>query len=592
MVDTCAAEFEAYTPYLYSTITGAHVAPPTGKAVGPPPSTPRCGWLGEAPPSSRRKVIILGSGPNRIGQGIEFDYCCVQAVFACREEGIETIMVNCNPETVSTDYDTADRLYFEPLTFEDVMNIVRREDPEGVMIQFGGQTPLKLAKPLAAAGVRILGTAPEEIDRAEDRSLFRALIEELGLKQPKSGVATTIEEARAVVSSVGYPVMVRPSYVLGGRAMEVIYDEKGLERYLREAVRASPPPNFVADPPRGVAGDLPLLIDRFLDGAIEVDVDALSDGTDVAVVGIMEHIEEAGIHSGDSSCCLPPHSLSPDIIVEIERQTIVLAKALNVVGLLNVQFAVKDKTVFVLEANPRASRTVPFVAKATGLPVAKIAVKLMVGHKLRSVVSRQSPVVSNLDSTGDRCYAVKTPVFPFTKFPGVDTILGPEMKSTGEVMGIAQTFGGAFAKAQEAAGNALPSSGCIFISVRDEDKPAVARIAQSLIELGFTIGATAGTHSYLHKEGVDALHVRKVAEGSPHVVDGLKEGKFVLVINTTVPRPAIISDSFSIRRTTVECNIPYFTTIAAAEAAVEAITEQRRHEQHVRSLQEWHGEGR
>ncbi|MBI2346818.1 MAG: carbamoyl-phosphate synthase large subunit [Deltaproteobacteria bacterium] len=561
MVDTCAAEFAARTPYLYST---------EDRSDGE-----------EAPPTDRPKVVILGSGPNRIGQGIEFDYCCVQAVFALREEGYETIMVNCNPETVSTDYDTADRLYFEPLTLRDVMRIVEHEWPTSVMIQFGGQTPLKLAGQLAAAGVPICGTAPDAIDRAEDRGRFRELIEQLGLRQPHSGIARAPSEAGAIAARLGDPVMVRPSYVLGGRAMEIIYDQAGLERYMREALTASP--------------DRPVLIDRFLAGAIEVDVDALADGETVAVVGIMEHVEEAGIHSGDSSCCLPPYSLPASIVADIERQTVALANALGVVGLINIQFAIQNGAVYVLEVNPRASRTVPFVAKATGIPVARLAAKIMMGRKLTELlpaIPAGRGMGQGRRPRGKGIYAVKTPVFPFTKFTGVDTILGPEMKSTGEVMGIADSFGAAFAKAQEAAGNRLPREGRVFVSVRDDDKAGIVPMARALVELGFALGATIGTHRYLEDNGVPATLVRKVAEGSPHVVDGLKEGQYALVINTTAPIPAIIADSYSIRRTTVELNIPYFTTLAAARAAVHAMAVRRRGALKVTSIQEWHGEKR
>ncbi len=514
-------------------------------------------------------MVILGSGPNRIGQGIEFDYACVQASFALRELGVKSVMVNCNPETVSTDYDTSDKLYFEPLTFNDVLPIIEREKPRGVIVQFGGQTPLKLALALKKAGAPIIGTDPNDIDRAENRKLFNEIIEKLKLKQPEGATATNVDEAVAVAERIGYPVLVRPSYVLGGRAMEIVYDQNGLEFYMKYAVKASP--------------EHPVLVDRFLKSATEIDVDALSDGSDVYVAGIMEHIEEAGIHSGDSSCVLPPHSLPENVVKEIERQTIMLAKELNVIGLMNIQFAVQNGEIYILEVNPRASRTVPFVSKATGLSLARIATKVMLGHKLKDLVSlrgaiapKQSPELNMGDCHAPsglamtKHYSVKTPVFPFNKFPGVDTILGPEMKSTGEVMGIAETFGEAFAKAQEAAGNKLPSHGSIFISIKDTDKEAIIPIAVSLIESGFNVVATRGTKMFLHEHGVPATGINKLLEGPPHIVDALKNKKIQLVINTTAGRPSI-GDSYSIRRTALERGVPYFTTIEGAKAAAESV---------------------
>ncbi len=544
-VDTCAAEFVAHTPYLYSTYERED----------------------EAAPTSRRKVMILGSGPNRIGQGLEFDTCCVQAAFALRRHGLETIMVNCNPETVSTDYDTSDRLYFEPLTLEDVLNIHDLEQPEGVVVQLGGQTPLKLAHALQAAGARILGTSPEAIDRAEDRERFAELLTRLGLRQSEHGLARSGEEARAVAKRLGFPVMVRPSYVLGGRAMEVCRDEEALATYLSEAFRAS--------------ADRPVLVDRFLEDATEIDVDALCDGKDVYVAGVMEHIEEAGIHSGDSSCALPPFSLPAKAVAEIEEQTVALAKELGVVGLMNVQFALQKGTVYVLEVNPRASRTVPFVSKATGVPVAEIAALLMMGEKLAKVL----PPERRGWRTGH--VSVKAPVFPFARFPGVDTILGPEMRSTGEVMGIDRDFPRAFAKAQRAAGNGLPSKGTVFLSVRDEDKPRFIALGRRLHALGFSLIATAGTAAALEAAGIPAARVRKVAEGRPHVVDKIVDGEIDLVFNTTIGRQSIL-DSYSIRRETLMHGIPYCVTLEAALAAVDAIEALRRVPPGVRPLQEWH----
>ncbi len=544
-VDTCAAEFEAYTPYLYSSYEE------------------EC----EAAPTDRRKVMILGGGPNRIGQGIEFDYCCVHASFALREAGFETIMVNCNPETVSTDYDTSDRLYFEPLTLEDVLEIVRVEKPLGLIVQYGGQTPLKLAVPLHELGVPILGTSPDAIDRAEDRDRFSRLVDSLGLRQPDNGMARSPEEAFAIARRIGYPVMVRPSYVLGGRAMEVVYDDADLRTYLTEAVHAS--------------NERPVLVDRFLRDAAEVDVDVVSDGVDVVVGGVMEHIEEAGIHSGDSACALPPYSLSPALVDEIERQAIALARELGVVGLMNVQFAIQKGDVYVLEVNPRASRTVPFVGKATGLPLAKVAALAMVGRTLReqgiSGALRPAHV------------SVKEAVFPFARFRGVDSVLGPEMRSTGEVMGIASDFYGAFWKAQAAAGNLLPTASGLraFLSVKDEDKPAAVELARRLVALGFEVMATRGTAAYLAAEGLETTLVLKVAEGRPSVVDRIKDGDLHLVFNTTAGKKEI-ADSYSIRRETLMKGLPYFTTITAARAALGAIEAARAGQPEVRSLQEYH----
>jgi carbamoyl-phosphate synthase large subunit len=530
-VDTCAAEFAAPTAYMYST----YEAPFAG--------TPQ----DEAAPSDRRKVIILGGGPNRIGQGIEFDYCCCHAAFALKDAGFEAIMVNCNPETVSTDYDTSDRLYFEPLTAEEVLEIVRVEQSRGtllgVIVQFGGQTPLKLAGALQAANVPILGTSPDAIDLAEDRDRFKGLLQQIGLRQPNNGIARSGEEARAIAERIGYPVVIRPSYVLGGRAMEIVRDTAQLERYITEAVT--------------VSGDSPVLIDSYLSDAIEVDVDALSDGEDVFVCGVMEHIEEAGIHSGDSACSLPPHSLSADIIAEIERQTAALARALKVGGLMNVQYAVKDGDIYVLEVNPRASRTVPFVAKTIGIPVAKIAAQVMAGARLKDFGLRR-PQYSHI--------AVKEAVFPFARFPGVDTILGPEMRSTGEVMGIDAAFPVAFAKSQIGAGSPLPTTGTAFVAVRDKDKPRVVETVRRLSRLGFRIVATSGTQRFLAAEGVACERINKVLEGRPHVVDAIKNGEVHLVINTTEGAQAL-ADSRSLRRAALLHKVPYFTTLAGASAA-------------------------
>ncbi|MEI7871959.1 MAG: carbamoyl-phosphate synthase large subunit [Alphaproteobacteria bacterium] len=535
-IDTCAAEFESHTPYLYSCYEGDGLHPA------------EC----EAQPTDRRKVIILGGGPNRIGQGIEFDYCCVHAVYALREAGYETIMVNCNPETVSTDYDTADRLYFEPLTAEDVIELVeverRNGELLGLIVQFGGQTPLKLAKPLEAVGIPILGTSPDAIDLAEDRDRFQKLIHELKLRQPDNGTATSQEQAVAVAERIGYPVVIRPSYVLGGRAMQIVYDRAGLERYTRDAVK--------------VSGDTPVLIDSYLRDAIEVDVDALADkDQNVFVAGIMEHIEEAGIHSGDSACSLPPHSLPSKILTQIERQTEAMAKALKVVGLMNVQYAVKDGEVYVLEVNPRASRTVPFVAKATGQPIAKYAARLMVGESLKSLAIKK---------VRGKHVAVKEAVFPFARFPGVDIILGPEMRSTGEVMGLDTNFGRAFAKSQLGAGSKVPLEGLVFVSVKDPDKAAMVKPVKRLIDLGFTVVATGGTADFLRKHGIAAERVNKVLEGRPHIVDLMKDGKIQLVFNT-VDGATALTDSFTLRRTALMHKIAYYTTVAGAKASVEGI---------------------
>ena len=542
-VDTCAAEFEAHTPYLYSTY----------------------GSECEARPSGRKKVVILGGGPNRIGQGIEFDYCCVHAAMALREEQIETIMVNCNPETVSTDYDTSDRLYFEPLTEEDVLNIVHREQPMGVVLQFGGQTPLKLALPLSKAGVRILGTSPEAIDLAEDRERFRGLLTKLGLRQAESGIARSADEAVRIAGTIGYPVMVRPSYVLGGRSMQIVFDEAGLLEYMSSAVKASP--------------KHPVLIDKYLADAIEVDADAISDGKTVVVAGIMEHIEEAGVHSGDSACALPPYTLEKAIVGDIERHMTVLALELGVIGLINAQFAVKDQTIYVLEVNPRGSRTVPFVSKAIGVPLAKLAMKVMLGRTLTDLGFTQAPQPVHL--------SVKEAVFPFNKFPGVDVLLGPEMKSTGEVMGIDSDFGWAFAKSQAGAGAALPKSGTAFISVKESDRPVALDVARRLRTLGFQIQATGGTAGFLRGHGVEVATVNKVREGRPHIVDHIKNGEVALVVNT-VRTAAAHSDSLSIRREALHKGLSYYTTMRGALAAVLGIEAIVRKELSIRSLQEHH----
>jgi carbamoyl-phosphate synthase large subunit len=522
-VDTCAAEFATRTAYMYSSYDEED----------------------ESEPTNRRKIMVLGGGPNRIGQGIEFDYCCVHAALALREDGYETIMVNCNPETVSTDYDTSDRLYFEPLTLEDVLEIVDKEKPEGVIVQFGGQTPLKLARDLEKAGVPIIGTSPDAIDRAEDRERFQHMLTELGLLQPPNRTARTVEEAIAGARAIGYPVVVRPSYVLGGRAMEIVHAEADLMRYMNEAVK--------------VSNDSPVLIDRFLNDAIEVDVDAVSDGKRVIIGGIMEHIEQAGVHSGDSACSLPPFSLSPELQAELRRQTVAMANALGVVGLMNVQFAIQDGKVFVLEVNPRASRTIPYVSKATGVPFAKVAARCMVGRSLdeQGVVREVVPPY----------FSVKEAVFPFIKFPGVDTILGPEMKSTGEVMGVGQSFAEAFVKSQLAAGVRLPKGGKAFLSVRNADKPRVVEIARALLDLGFSLVATQGTAAALAQAGLKVQAVNKVQEGRPHIVDMLKNREVSFIVNTVEEDRRSIQDSWSIRNTALQNRITYYTTLAGARAA-------------------------
>jgi len=549
-IDTCAAEFESFTPYLYGTYEK------------------EC----EADPTPRQKVVILGSGPNRIGQGIEFDYCCVHAAFALREDGFETVMINCNPETVSTDYDTVDRLYFEPLTFEDVFGIIERERQAGgdiaCVVQYGGQTPLKLALPLQDAGVKILGTSPDSIDLAEDRERFARLLWDLGIPQAASGTATNPEEARGVARKIGFPLVVRPSYVLGGRAMAIVHDMAGLDRYMTTAVQASP--------------ERPVLIDKFLEDAVELDVDAVADATGAVVIGgIMEHIEEAGIHSGDSSCVVPPYPVAPRHLDAIRDYTRRIARALNVVGLMNTQFAIKDDTVYVLEVNPRASRTVPYLSKATGVPLAKIAARVMVGKTLA-----QLGLTEDLEVAG---VFVKTPVFPFVRFPGVDTILGPEMKSTGEVMGGATTFGSAFAKAQLAAGVKLPARGTAFVSVSNHDKPAVVQIARDLVALGFSLVATRGTASYLRAHGIDAGIVFKVNEGRPHVGDAILNGSIQLVINTPVGRDSFFDDRV-VRRIAMMQQVPCITTLTGAAATVNAIKALHTEGLTVRSLQEYHAE--
>ena len=541
-VDTCAAEFEAQTPYLYSTY----------------------GLECEARPTDRQKVVILGGGPNRIGQGIEFDYCCVHAAMALREVGIESIMVNCNPETVSTDYDISDRLYFEPLTKEDVYHIVETERPLGVVVQFGGQTPLKLTLPLEKEGVPILGTSPDSIDRAEDRKRFSELLNELGLWQTRNGSAQSLHEAHQIAANVGYPIMVRPSYVLGGRAMQIIYDSDSLDRYMQTTLVDST--------------QFPLLIDHYLEDAIEVDVDAIADRQDVVVAGIMEHVEMAGIHSGDSACSLPPHSLSQILIDEISRQTVALAKALGVVGLMNIQFAVQHDRVYVLEVNPRASRTVPFVSKSIGVPLAKLAMKVMVGKTLQELNFTQSPAFKHM--------SVKEAVFPFTKLGAVDILLGPEMRSTGEVMGIDKDFGWAFAKSQAAAGLALPAQGNVLLTVKDADKKATISLAQRLSHVGFSLHATRGTATFLEEQGLKVEPVNKVKEGRPHIVDFIKNREFCMVVNT-VGSSSSQEDSAPIRKEALYQNIPYFTTIQGAMAGVMGIEAMIRESLTVRSLQEY-----
>ena len=559
-IDSCAAEFASPTPYMYST----YAQPFAGVAV--------C----EAAPSDRKKIVILGGGPNRIGQGIEFDYCCCHAAFALKEAGYETIMVNCNPETVSTDYDTSDRLYFEPLTAEDVLEIIETERSRGqlhgVIVQFGGQTPLKLAEALERAEIPILGTSPDMIDLAEDRDRFKKLLNELDLRQPTSGIATSPTEARAIAEAVGYPIVIRPSYVLGGRAMEIVFDAIQLDRYLARLANDLDRPSELV-----VSQKRPLLIDRYLSDAIEVDVDCLADGRDATIVGIMEHIEEAGIHSGDSACALPPHSLGADAIAELERQTRALALALEVGGLMNVQYAIKDGDIYVLEVNPRASRTVPFVAKVIGLPVAKIAARIMAGESLASFKLTRP----QFDHIG-----VKEAVFPFARFPGVDTVLGPEMKSTGEVMGIDRNFAIAFAKSQIGGGSRLPREGTVFVSVRDVDKPRVLEAIRLLVSLGFRIIATSGTQRYLAEQGLPASKINKVLEGRPHIVDAIKNGEVQLVFNTTEGATAL-ADSRSLRRAALLHKVPYYTTLSGAVAAAQGIKAYLGGDLEVRTLQSY-----
>ncbi len=552
-IDTCAAEFASPTAYMYSTYEAGFAGPPV------------C----EARPSDKEKIIILGGGPNRIGQGIEFDYCCCHAAFALSAAGYETIMVNCNPETVSTDYDTSDRLYFEPLTEEDVLEIVRKESENGkvrgIIVQFGGQTPLKLAQALENAHVPILGTSPDAIDLAEDRDRFKALIERLGLRQPQSGIARSGAEAKAVAAEIGFPLMIRPSYVLGGRAMEIVHDEPQLARYIAEAVV--------------VSGKSPVLLDSYLRDAIEVDVDAIADGKDVFICGVMEHIEEAGVHSGDSACSLPPHSLKPEIVAEMERQTIELAKALRVVGLMNVQFAIQNDEIYILEVNPRASRTVPFVAKVIGLPIAGIAAEVMASKPLASFGLKR-PTLDHI--------AVKEAVFPFARFPGVDPVLGPEMRSTGEVMGIDRDYAIAFAKSQLGGGSRLPLSGTVFVSVKDSDKDKVMAPVRELAEMGFRVIATRGTKRHLDAHGIQCERVNKVLEGRPHIVDAITNGEVDIVFNTTEGAKAL-ADSASIRRSALLNHIPYYTTLAGALAVTEAIRALREGSLSVAPLQSYVG---
>ena len=548
-IDTCAAEFEAYTPYHYSTYENEN----------------------EAIRSERPKIMILGGGPNRIGQGIEFDYCCVHAAFALKEDGYETIMVNSNPETVSTDYDTSDKLYFEPLTAEDVLNIANLEAPDGVIVQLGGQTPLNLARDLERGGVNIIGTSPDSIDLAEDRKRFGALIRQLGISQPENGTATSVDEAVAVADDIGYPVLVRPSYVLGGRAMVIVYERNALLSYMEKAIQASP--------------EHPILIDRFLEDAHEFDVDAVADDTSVVIGGIMQHIESAGVHSGDSACVLPPYDISGEHLDELRYHTHALAGALNVVGLMNVQFALQDNQVYIIEVNPRASRTVPFVSKTIGVPLAKVAARAMVGRSLKEQ-----------GLTGEISFdhiAVKEAVLPFAKFPGVDTLLGPEMKSTGEVMGIDTDFGLSFHKAQFGAGVRLPTSGAVFISVNDRDKEAVIPVARRLSELGFRIVATRGTHARLKAHDILAESILKIQQGRPNILDAIKNRSIVLMVNTPAGEAAQ-ADDHKIRQATLQYGIPYTTTLAGASAAVAGIESLKRNGAvRIRSLQEFHGkEGR
>jgi carbamoyl-phosphate synthase large subunit len=552
-VDTCAAEFATQTAYMYSTYDE------------------EC----EAEPTSRKKIMVLGGGPNRIGQGIEFDYCCVHAALAMREDGYETIMVNCNPETVSTDYDTSDRLYFEPVTLEDVLEIVDKEKPTGVIVQYGGQTPLKLALDLERAGVPIIGTSPDSIDVAEDRERFQKLLHELGLRQPPNRTARTEEQALVLAHEIGYPLVVRPSYVLGGRAMEIVHGDKDLERYMREAVR--------------VSEKSPVLLDRFLDDAVEVDVDCISDGTDVMIGGIMEHVEAAGIHSGDSACSLPPYTLSVALQDEMRRQSVAMAKALHVIGLMNVQFAVQgegdDAVVYVLEVNPRASRTVPYVSKATGQQLAKIAARCMAGQKLadqRTALGRAPAEVI------PPYFSIKEAVFPFNKFPGVDPILGPEMRSTGEVMGVGKTFGEAMLKSQLGAGSRLPDKGTVVITVKNSDKDRAVDVARDLVALGFAVVATKGTAAAIAAAGIPVRVVNKVKDGRPHIVDMVKAGEIQLVFTTVDETRAAIADSRHIRTASLANRVTYYTTLAGAEAATEAL--KHRDDLAIISVQEMHAE--
>jgi len=542
-VDSCAAEFSATTAYLYSTYAE------------------EC----EAMPSTRDKIMVLGGGPNRIGQGIEFDYCCVHAALALREDGYETIMVNCNPETVSTDYDTSDRLYFESLTLEDVLEIIAIETPKGIIVQYGGQTPLKLARALEAAGAPIIGTTPDAIDQAEDRERFQQMIVKLGLRQPPNRTARDEKQAIKLAREIGYPLVVRPSYVLGGRAMEIVYEEEDLKRYMREAVQ--------------VSNDAPVLLDRFLDDAIEVDVDAVSDGHQVVIGAIMEHIEQAGVHSGDSACSLPPYSLKPAVLDEIRSQVVVMARELGVVGLMNTQLAIKGDDIYILEVNPRASRTVPFVSKACGISLAKVGARCMAGRSLVEQGATQEKIPDY--------FSVKESVFPFVKFLGVDPILGPEMKSTGEVMGIGYSFAEAFAKSQLAAGAVMPRSGKAFISVRDADKHKVADVGRDLVELGFEVLATSGTAKALEKAGVPCDKVNKVAEGRPHIVDMIKNDDISFIVNTTEGKQAI-ADSYAIRREALQHKVTYTTTMTGARVTCMALKQTVAYD--VRNLQQLHGE--
>jgi carbamoyl-phosphate synthase large subunit len=544
LVDTCAAEFEARTPYYYSTYEREN----------------------EARVSDKPKVMILGGGPNRIGQGIEFDYCCVQASFALKEEGIESIMVNSNPETVSTDYDTSDKLYFEPLTKEDVLHIAETEKPAGVIVQFGGQTPLNLSAALAEADVPILGTSPGSIALAEDRELFKKVLKKLELRQPDNGTAMDVSEAVSVADTIGYPVIVRPSYVLGGRAMQIVYDRPSLESFTRKAKLASP--------------GHPILVDKFLEDAIEIDVDAISDGHKTIIGGIMEHIEEAGVHSGDSACVLPPQGLQPALLEQIKTHTRALAKELGVVGLLNIQFGIKDESVFVLEVNPRASRTIPFVSKATGVPLAKLATKVMLGQTLENLGLTEEVVPAHV--------SVKEAVFPFNRFPGVDVLLGPEMKSTGEVMGIDSDFGRAFAKSQLAAGQFLPTEGTVFVSVKDADKEGVYPLVDDLAKLGFEFTATRGTSRYLRDAGIANREIKKIAEGRPNITDHIKNGDIQLVINTPSGKESA-GGSKIIRQTALRYGLPYATTLASARAMAAGIVAMKKRKLTVRALQEFHG---